>query len=141
MCVNCGCPPLSGTSFCQNCGADTASAAVACVKCGAKLAKDPEGEGKSKFVAGLLGIFLGSLGIHRFYLGYTAVGIIQIVVTIITLGIGALWGFIEGIVILAGGWKTDAHGVPLTKDPRENNLFSTMWLDDIIPITMKVRAL
>ena len=43
---------------------------------------------KSKLVAGLLGIFLGSLGIHRFYLGYVGIGILQIVVTIVTFGVG-----------------------------------------------------
>lgn len=70
---------------------------------------------KSKMVAGLLGIFLGSLGIHRFYLGYTGIGIVQIVVTIVTCGIGSLWGFIEGILILcgAGSYTTDADGNPL----------------------------
>jgi len=47
---------------------------------------------KSKLAAGLLGVFLGSLGIHRFYLGYVGIGIIQIIVTIITFGIGGLLG-------------------------------------------------
>src|SRR5262249_2074384 len=36
---------------------------------------------KSKIAAGLLGIFVGGLGVHRFYLGYTSIGLIQIVVT------------------------------------------------------------
>ena len=70
-------------------------------------------EQKSKLVAALLGIFLGAWGIHNFYLGDTKKGIIQIVVTIVTCGIGGLWGFIEGIMILAGSIKTDANGVPL----------------------------
>ncbi|NLG05882.1 MAG: TM2 domain-containing protein [Clostridia bacterium] len=70
---------------------------------------------KSKIVAGLLGIFLGSLGIHRFYLGYTGIGIVQIIVTIVTCGLGSLWGFIEGILILCGvgSYTTDADGNPL----------------------------
>lgn len=33
---------------------------------------------KSKLAAGLLGIFLGSLGVHNFYLGYTTKGLIQL---------------------------------------------------------------
>ncbi len=70
-------------------------------------------EQKSKLVAALLGIFLGAWGIHNFYLGDTKKGIIQIVVTIVTCGIGGLWGLIEGIMILAGSIKTDANGVPL----------------------------
>jgi len=72
-------------------------------------------EQKSKIVAGILGILLGSLGIHRFYLGYTKIGIIQIVVTFVTIGFGGIWGFIEGIMILVGAdpFKRDANGVPL----------------------------
>src|ERR1051326_3372790 len=61
---------------------------------------------KSKLVAGLLGIFLGGLGVHRFYLGYIGMGIIQIVVTVLTCGIGHFWGLIEGILILAGSTIT-----------------------------------
>jgi TM2 domain-containing membrane protein YozV len=70
---------------------------------------------KSKLAAGLLGIFLGGFGVHRFYLGYTSIGIIQIVVTVFTCGIGSLWGFVEGILYLAGanGWTTDSTGRPL----------------------------
>ncbi|MBW9208710.1 TM2 domain-containing protein [Mumia sp. zg.B21] len=72
-------------------------------------------EAKSKLVAGLLGILLGGFGIHRFYLGFTTIGVVQIVVTIITCGLGAIWGFVEGILYLVGanGWTTDASGRPL----------------------------
>ncbi len=74
---------------------------------------DPQA--KSKVVAGVLGILLGSFGIHRFYLGYTTIGIVQIVVTILTCGIGGLWGFVEGILYLVGAenFRTDASGRPL----------------------------
>jgi hypothetical protein len=69
---------------------------------------------KSRLTAGLLGIFLGAFGVHRFYLGYTSIGVLQILVTISTLGIGALWGIIEGILTLGGsGIETDADGRPL----------------------------
>lgn len=67
---------------------------------------------KSKLVAGLLGIFFGSLGIHRFYLGYTTIGIIQIVVTVVTCGFGGIWGFVEGIMCLTGSIP-DSDGRPL----------------------------
>lgn len=71
---------------------------------------------KSKLVAGLLGIFIGSLGIHNFYLGYTKRAIIQIVATIVTCGIAGIWGFVEGIMILMDKYVTvDANGVPLEK--------------------------
>lgn len=55
---------------------------------------------EKKLVAGLLGILLGGLGIHKFYLGYTKEGIIQIVVTIVTCGFGSIIGLIEGILYL-----------------------------------------
>ncbi len=58
-----------------------------------------------KVVAGILAILLGSLGIHKFILGYTTEGIIQIFISIITCGIaGSLIGLIEGIIYLT---KTD----------------------------------
>jgi TM2 domain-containing membrane protein YozV len=74
---------------------------------------------KSKIAAGLLGIFLGGLGIHRFYLGYTKIGVIQLVLTVVlglfTLGLVGLWGVVEGIMILAGSsyFQRDANGIPL----------------------------
>lgn len=113
VCVTCGCPPISNTKFCQSCGAETNLSAVACIKCGVKLTAPVSSDAKSKIAAGLLGIFLGGLGIHRFYLGYTTLGIVQIVVTLITCGVGTLWGFIEGILILTGSTiTTDAQGKP-----------------------------
>lgn len=67
---------------------------------------------KSKLVAGLLQIFLAPLGIGRFYMGNVGVGIAQIILTFVTLGLGSLWAFIDGIVILAGSPR-DVHGRPL----------------------------
>lgn len=53
-----------------------------------------------KVVAGILGILIGSLGIHKFFLGYTKEGIIQIVITFVTCGLGSIVGLIEGIIYL-----------------------------------------
>lgn len=63
---------------------------------------------KEKMVAGLLGIFLGSLGIHKFYLGYTTEAIIMLAVTIVggfislglVSGVMGIIGLIEGIIYL-----------------------------------------
>lgn len=56
---------------------------------------------KSKrVVAGVLAILLGQLGVHKFVLGYTKEGLIQIGISIITCGIAGLIGFIEGIIYL-----------------------------------------
>lgn len=64
---------------------------------------------RSKVTAGLLGIFFGSIGLGRFYLGYTGMGIAQIAVTWLTCGIGGLWPLIDAIMILAGK-VPDAQG-------------------------------
>lgn len=61
------------------------------------------GENK-KLIAGILAIIIGSLGIHKFILGYTKEGIIQIVLTFVTCGIAGIIGLIEGIIYLT---KTD----------------------------------
>ena len=69
---------------------------------------------KSRIAAGILGILLGGLGIHRFYLGYVGIGIAQIAVTIVTFGVGSIWGLIEGSLILTGnGITKDSKGRPL----------------------------
>ena len=117
ICLGCGARPLAGRTYCQECGAETDVMAVVCTKCGMRLAGGgSEGAVKSQLAAGLLGVFLGGWGVHRFYLGYTGIGVLQIIVTLVTCGIGSLWGFIEGILILVGTMDTDAEGRPLKKD-------------------------
>ena len=73
----------------------------------------PGYEQKSKMVAGLLQIFLGSVGAGRFYLGDSKKAVIQLVVTLVTCGAGSIWGLIDGIMILTGSVNVDANGVPL----------------------------
>ncbi|WP_267740192.1 TM2 domain-containing protein [Myroides injenensis] len=53
-----------------------------------------------RVTAGILGILLGNFGVHKFYLGYTKEGIIQIIMTICTCGLLGLIGLIEGIIYL-----------------------------------------
>ena len=67
---------------------------------------------KSKVVAGLLGILLGYFGAGRFYTGHTQTAVLQLLVSVFTCGIGGIWGFIDGIMILVNG-GTDAQGRPL----------------------------
>lgn len=117
-CSQCSQTITEGT-FCPACGGQAvdvleATPATAAPQA-APQAAPASGEGKSKLVAGLLGIFLGAWGVHRFYLGYTKMGVIQIVVTLVTCGVGAFWGLIEGILILCGKSITaDSAGRPLT---------------------------
>lgn len=70
-------------------------------------------EQKSRMAAGVLSILLGWIGAGRFYLGYPGLGILQIVLTLLTGIGGAIWGIIDGILILTGSINTDADGVPL----------------------------
>jgi TM2 domain-containing membrane protein YozV len=53
-----------------------------------------------KVLAGVLGIIFGYLGIHKFVLGYTQEGIIQLVLSIVTCGLAGIIGFVEGIIYL-----------------------------------------
>ena len=117
-CTSCGVSTNKGNSYCSECGAETSEVADVCVKCGAKL-KKVNIEPKSKIVAGLLGIFLGAFGIHRFYLGYTTIGVVQLILSVlagfftcgITTALVSLWGFVEGILIICDTViTTDADG-------------------------------
>jgi TM2 domain-containing membrane protein YozV len=70
---------------------------------------------KSKVVAGLLQLLglLGLVGIGRIYLGYTGLGIAQLIVGLITCGIGAvIWGIIDAILLLTDKVR-DPEGRPL----------------------------
>ena len=93
-CPGCGVPPLLENKFCQNCGVATQPNQILCVKCG--LALQPQGTplgGKDKIAAGLLAIFLGWIGVHKFYLGYTKSAVTMIIISlvggVITCGIAA----------------------------------------------------
>ncbi len=63
-----------------------------------------------KLAAGICGILLGALGIHKFILGYTTEGLIMLLVSVLTCGFGGfvmgVIGLIEGIIYLT---KTDAE--------------------------------
>jgi len=56
--------------------------------------------GDKKIIAGICGILLGGFGVHKFILGYTTEGIIQIVITLVTCGVGSIVGLVEGIIYL-----------------------------------------
>lgn len=57
-----------------------------------------------KVPAGIFGILLGAFGVHKFYLGYTTEGLIMVLVSVLTCGIGAIVmgtiGLVEGIIYL-----------------------------------------
>lgn len=112
FCRNCGKPIDDNAKFCPECGAATSDQAAQATVTHTNGTVQGQPEQKSKLVAGLLGIFIGGLGIHNFYLGYTSKAILDIVLSLFC-GIGAIWGLIEGIMILTGNIAVDANGVPL----------------------------
>ena len=114
--------------YCRNCGSELEKNSKFCPKCGTSTTNDNTNnnvnnninntnQNKSKIAAGLLGIFLGYLGIHNFYLGYTSKAVAQLLLTLlgwILCGLGpaiaSIWGLIEGILILTGSIDKDADG-------------------------------
>lgn len=74
----------------------------------------------SKIPAGICGILLGSLGVHKFILGYTGAGLVMLLVTVLTCGLAAgimhLIGLIEGIIYLC---KSDDEFVRVYVDGRK----------------------
>lgn len=70
---------------------------------------------KDWLVAVLLSIFLGYFGIDRFYLGYTGLGIVKLLITICTCGIaGWVWWLVD-VILIAAGNLTDAKGRALVR--------------------------
>ena len=116
ICVKCGYQLGTGNNFCHNCGNAVAPGANVCTSCGFAQSVAPSGEQKSKLVAVLLAFFLGSIGIHDFYLGYTKNGIIKIILTCCTGVGGSIWALIDFIRLLTGSLNTDANGVELKKE-------------------------
>ena len=71
-----------------------------------------------KLAAGLLAIFLGSFGVHKFVLGYNTAGLIMLLVTVLTCGVA---GFVMGVIGIIEGI------IYLTKSPEE---FDSIYLQN-----------
>lgn len=98
--------------YCSNCGAEVNDNAVVCVKCGCAVnrpdmfrAFDPDRSQKEWLICLLLCVFAGYLGIHRFYVGKTGTGILQL----LTCGGLGIWVLIDLIRIILGNFK-DEYG-------------------------------
>ncbi len=61
---------------------------------------------RNRIVAGILQLVIPGVG--RMYLGYSAIGVLQLVTSL--CGIGAIWSQIDGIIMLCGGVKFDGYG-------------------------------
>ena len=99
--------------YCRECGKQISDNATACPHCGYTLKTqtvvDPNRSDKDWLTCVLLSFFLGSLGIHSFYVGKTVVGIVQI----LTLGGCGIWALIDFIMIVCGSYR-DAEGKLIT---------------------------
>jgi len=90
--------------FCSDCGSIISLRAEICPKCGVRQFPPPcvmgalAPNGKSKLAAALFALFLGSIGIHKFYLGDIGWGIFYLLFC--WTAIPALVGFIEGVLLL-----------------------------------------
>lgn len=118
FCKQCGTPIEDGQELCENCKATgTNTGTTQNINVNVNTGNTNTVAQKSKIAAGLLGIFLGSLGIHNFYLGFTGKAIAQLLISVLSCGMlsfaSAIWGLIEGILILTGSMNTDAQGNPL----------------------------
>ncbi len=98
MCVRCQAPKGAGSNFCPCCGAPVQQqmqqVQKVCMNCGVEMEKYGVKGAKSKIVAGLLAIFLGSYGVHNFYLGYIKKAVIQLALVLgaLILYVGAAMG-------------------------------------------------
>lgn len=86
MCPRCQAPKGKGNNYCPFCGTriEVGAPQDVCINCGVDMNQyGAVGGGKSKIAAGLLGIFLGSYGVHNFYLGYIKRAVVQLALVIV----------------------------------------------------------
>ena len=99
---------------CPNCGNKVKEGSNYCTNCGEMLTGVNAGNKKSKIAAGILGIFLGFLGVHNFYLGYNGKAVGQLLISVCSCfllsWVSWIWGLVEGICILTGSIDKDANG-------------------------------
>ncbi|WP_233357087.1 TM2 domain-containing protein, partial [Saccharomonospora iraqiensis] len=74
---------------------------------------EPVTSGRSAVVAGILQLVV-PFGVGRFYTGQTGLAVAQLLVTLLTFGLGALWPMIDGILLLVNG-GVDGDGRPLSR--------------------------
>lgn len=100
VCPHCGAPVVKDV-YCIHCGEKMSADSRFCPNCGTinRQAARPD-TGKDRLLTGLLAIFLGTLGIHYFYIGKNTAGVICILLCLCTCGIWSVITFIQGIVIL-----------------------------------------
>ena len=107
-CTKCGAVNDDTAQYCSNCQAplsqiNSGYQPMQSVNPGAMTDWKAMGADK-KMVAGILAILLGSLGVHKFILGYTTEGVIMLLVSVLSCGVLAVVpsviGIVEGIMYL-----------------------------------------
>ncbi len=72
---------------------------------------------RNRWLAGALAILLGTFGVHRFYLGFVGIGILQLALTVCScftlVWVIYIWACVEGILCFCGAMR-DADGLPLS---------------------------
>lgn len=121
ICVKCGTNKGQGENYCPDCGQEVKNKdAEVCLNCGVRLKgamnnfiskanSNSSSNNNNKVVAGFLAIFLGAMGIHRFYLGYKQIGFIQLGIFGVAmlfflpiLWVNLIWAIIDAIQIFTG---------------------------------------
>ena len=124
-CENCGYSRGYGSGYCPGCGRKIPFDAEECRFCGAEISNGQERPPRRRIVAGLMGILLGFLGIHNFYLGHFKKGLFKLILSLLIMFLGLFifpglfiflplmlcWGVLEGTNILFGNVRVDAWGV------------------------------
>ena len=108
--------------YCTGCGNGLIASAAICPNCGTPVGQNTTSNStpgvqppRDFMVALLLSIFVGSLGVDRFYTGQIGMGIGKLLITIFSCGIaGWIWWLIDIILIATGSYR-DAQGRPLVK--------------------------
>ena len=121
FCKSCGTELKDDARFCPSCGTTTNFTPITVAQPEpAEPVKVQKAENKKKKTASLLGIFLGGIGLHRFYLGYTGTALIHIMLFLVgflTFGVCALasyiWAIVDVVRILRGKIAVDANDVEL----------------------------
>lgn len=126
VCVKCGTNKGQGDNYCHDCGVQVKNkSAEICLNCGVRLKGginnlanqiknvSNSSSGNNKILAIILALFLGGLGVHRFYLGYKEIGFIQLGIFIGGLLIltpiafvSTIWAFVDLIQIILGNLNT-----------------------------------
>ena len=127
--------------YCYKCGHKLEDDANVCIECGTKVIRDTNnkreenvsfersssreneyrrnynqysienGQGKNIILAGVLNLIIPGVG--RLYLGYIGTGIAQLLLSFI--GVGAIWSFIDAIIMFTGGVTVDGSGNPVSR--------------------------